>query len=230
MLSRLQLEIFLDRLMEEEGEKFLADVPHAEHLTDPLKPLNEKYYLRHRIETVKRIRLTARIDALALAKMIGQDYEAARGWSNYAAQELSHDLLYLADLRRHGYSEAQVNEIEPFPATRSMLHYLEESTERFGAIAAVAYSLFVEWNSARYSSKAVARASEHFSPEFVKGSRAHVGIDDDLDHYSMMVGIVHRLLGRQADETVLAALIRQIASYFRDYFRELSGATMDAAA
>jgi len=223
-----ELELMLDQLMEEEARKFLDTVPHAAHLTDQSQPLDEAYYVRHRIETVKRIRLTAKVDALALARMIDEDYEAARQWSRYASQELSHDLLYLEDLRHHGYSERQVDATEPFPATREMLRYLEESIERFGAIAAVAYSLFVEWNSARYSRKAVAKAASHFSRRFVKGSQAHVAIDDELDHYYVMADIAHRLSRNDSDQAILVTLIRRIASSFRDYFTQLYWATVGA--
>jgi hypothetical protein len=221
MVSRDELEQILDRLMEEEAVKFLMTVPGAAHLTDESQPLDEPYYIRHRIETIKRIRLTAKIDALALARMIEEDYGAAREWSRYAAQELNHDLLYLADLRHHGYSDEQISAMEPLEATREMVKYLEEGVERVGAIAAVAYSVFVEWNSARYSRKAVAKAQVHFSPDSVKGSSAHVSIDDDLDHYGIMVNIAHRLLLFHRDEAVLLSLIRRIASHFRDYFSEL---------
>ena len=224
MIPRDQLEIVLDKLMEEEGAKFLRSVPGAAHLTDESQPLDENYYFRHRIETVKRIRLTARTDALALERMIDEDYEAAREWAVYTAQEMNHDRLYLADLHKHGYDDKQVTAMAPFEATVAMLDYLKDNIQRQGGITAVAYSLFVEWNSARYSGKAVAKAAAHFSSEFVRGSNAHVGIDDELDHYSMMVTIAHRLLGYR-DETVLFTLIRGIAEHFRNYFTELYYAT-----
>ena len=149
MISRHELEQVLDRVMEEESEKFFKAVPQSGHLTEESGPLDENYYIRHRIETVKRIRLTAKTDALALARMIDENYEAARDWSTYTAEELSHDRLYLADLRKHGYTDGQVIATEPFGATSAMLRYLETSIERVGSIAAVAYSVFVEWNSDR---------------------------------------------------------------------------------
>lgn len=225
MISRHELDERLERVMECEAEEFLRAVPGAAHLTDESQPLDERYYLRHRIETVNRIRLTAKIDALALARMIEEDYESAREWSTYTAQELSHDQLYLADLRKHGISDQQVAATDPLPATREMVDWLAASVQRFGSIAAVAYSIFVEWNSARYSRKAVAKAEAHFAPEFVKGSKAHVAIDDDLDHYSIMVDIAHRLLAEQSDPSVLVSLLQQIATYFRTYFAELYNVT-----
>src|SRR5947209_3841623 len=75
MIDRRELALELDALMDAEAVAFLASVPHGSHLTDD-GPLDEAYYLRHRIETVKRIRITARTDAIALARMVEEDYAA----------------------------------------------------------------------------------------------------------------------------------------------------------
>ena len=99
----------LERLLVREGQRFLATVPYASHLTDPTADLNEAYYLRHRVETIKRIRLTSKVDALALACLVDQDYDAARRWSQYVAEELGHDRLFLRDLMHHGYTPGKAS-------------------------------------------------------------------------------------------------------------------------
>jgi hypothetical protein len=220
MGSREELANRLDALMEEEAAAFLDVVPYARHLTDS-EPLDTAYYIRHRIETIKRIRLTARTDAIALARMVEEDYEAARPWGRYVCEELDHDTLFLADLAKHGVSEAAVQAMPLFPATRDMIEYIERNIESEGSLAAVAYSIFVEWNSARYSQRAVEKATAAFSPDHVAGSSSHVGIDQDEDHYDVMVDIAHRLLHRRVPEDVLVRLIRDYAALFRRYFEEL---------
>ena len=125
MISPEELYRRLDEVMDKEAELFLTTVPYARHLTDVSEPLNERYYIRHRIETVKRIRMTSKTDALALAKMVQEDYESARHWSHYTAQELSHDILYLQDLRKHGCSPADVDAVDVFHSTEQMVRYLE---------------------------------------------------------------------------------------------------------
>lgn len=171
MLSRSALENAVHALMEQEVGVLLDVVPYAGHLISDREEINEAYYLRHRIETVKRIRMTSRTDALALASMVEEDYEAARWWSRYIAAELDHDRLYLRDLRRHGYLPENVAEIEPFPATVAMVHYIEESIRHAGSLAAVAYSVCVEWNSARASAAVVQKAERQFSEAHVLGAR-----------------------------------------------------------
>lgn len=227
MLSRETLEERLDEILHEEVERFIATVPYASHLTDDGQVLDEKYYLRHRVETIKRIRMTSKTDALALARMIDEDYETARSWARYTVQEMNHDLLFMKDLRAHGYTFESVASLEPFRSTREMIAYLIDRIEADGSVAAVAYSIFVEWNSERYSSRVVSKAEKQFSRHHVAGSRAHVGIDEDQDHYSMMLDIVHCLLDRsQSDEEMLFRLIRDISAHFRQYFLELYEATV----
>jgi hypothetical protein len=220
MLDRQQLSYRIDEVMEQEAALFLERVPGASHLTDG-QPLNEAYYIRHRIETIKRIRLTARTDAIALSRMVEEDYDAARPWARYVCEELEHDRLFLADLAAHGVSEAAVLATPLFTATRDMIGYLKDKIEEFGSIAAVAYSLFVEWNSIRYSLPAATKALVTFSADHVAGSLSHAGIDEEENHYDVMVDIAHRLLQYQKTEEILIQLVRDISELFRRYFDEL---------
>jgi hypothetical protein len=211
--------------MTEETERFVAEVPFASHLTDD-QELDENYYVRHRVETVKRIRLTARTDALALARMVQEDYSAARKWSRYITEELSHDVLYLRDVRQHGIPEEAALAAPPFPATVAMVRYIEEEIGRVGSLAAVAYSLLVEWSSERYSEKTVVKATRAFSVDHVKGSHSHLGIDETEDHYSMMLEVASRVLDRAGGLPVLERLVRDISAFLRRYFTELYEATV----
>jgi hypothetical protein len=165
--------------------------------------------------------LTARTDVVALARMIGEDYEAARPWARYICEELDHDILFFGDLARHGVGEARVLATPLFNATRALIDYLDGNIEKAGSVAAVAYSLFVEWNSIRYSLPAVTKAAETYSSGHVARSLSHAGIDEQENHYEVMVDIAHRLLRDGDLEAVLVRPIREIAALFRSYFEEL---------
>lgn len=225
MVDLDELSRWVDQIMTEETERFAAEVPFASHLTDD-QDLDERYYLRHRVETVRRIRLTARTDALSLARMVEEDYTAARKWSHYITEELSHDVLFLRDLRQHGVPEEAALAVPPFPATVAMVRYIEENIERVGSLAAVAYSLLVEWNSEKYSPLTVAKAERAFSRDHVKGSKTHLGIDEDEDHYRMMLDVARRLLEPAGGLPALERLIRDISAHLRQYFTELYTATV----
>lgn len=227
MVTREHLAAQLEELMEREADTYLAEVPYASHLTDAA-PLNHNYYLRHRIETVHRIRQTARIDALALARMVEEDYPAARHWGEYTSEELEHDLLYLSDLATHNINEEQVLSTPLFKSTNDMLAYMAAGLDKWGSLAAVSYSIFVEWNSARYSAPAVEKASQAYSAANVAGSKMHLGIDEVEDHYDVMVDIVHSLVKNDpAREKALFDMISAYAKFFRDYFTELYRRTVE---
>jgi hypothetical protein len=224
------LSEWLDELLVEEGERFLREVPWASHLTSEAQPLDSAYYVRHRMETVWRIWLTSRTDALALAHMVNEDYDAARKWGRYTCEELDHDRMYLADLAQHGVSESEVKARGPLPATREMLNYLEREIARIGALPAVAYSVLVEWNSEKFSAPVVDRAAAAFSEDHVAGSRTHLGIDVAESHYPMMVEIAFRLLQGRNSLATLERLIRDIAAHLRSYFVQLYEETQRAPA
>lgn len=215
---------WVDTVLVEEGQRFLDETPGATLLGDD-SPLHEAYYLRHRIETVWRIWLTARTDAIALTRMIDEDYESARSWAEYTAQELDHDRMFLSDLLAHGVTREQVVATGPFPATRAMVEDIEQAMAEWGSLPAVTYSLFVEWNSERFSARAVEKAEAAFSERHVAGSKSHVGVDLEESHLPMMLGIAGRLVERIGSRDPLEALLRRTAAHFRAYFEALHRAT-----
>jgi hypothetical protein len=226
--SVAELHAALEPVIEAEVRLFLDRTPAASHLTDPAQPLDLTYYLRHRVETVKRIWLTSRTDALALAAMVDEDYDAARLWAPYVSEELGHDLLFLRDLRAHGVSLDDVRSTPLFPSTTAMVAQLEREIEALGSLPAVAYSLFVEWNSERYSARVTEKAERQFGADRERGSRSHLGIDEAEGHYVTMVRIAAALL-RTTPFSQLERLTRDIAGHFRGYFGELHAATLGGA-
>lgn len=210
----------IDALLIAENNRFLAEVLSAPHLTDET-PLNERYYLRHRIETIKRIRMTAHTDALALAAMVHEDYDAARLWARYICVELDHDRMFYDDLAHHGVSRHQVDVTPELPATRALDEYLRRRIARDGAIAAVAYSVFVEWNSARFSRRAIEKARAAFGDSHIGGSVSHLEVDEDEDHYETMVDVAGRLTSDPGREQAFRDDLSEIAKLFRHYFHDL---------
>lgn len=224
------LRTALEHVLNQEADIFSLTVPRARHLTTKMEPLDLTYYLRHRIETVHRIRETARTDALALAAMVTEDYTAARRWADYTDQEMNHDKLYLADLAKHGWAEEAVLGVPPFPSTQNMLKSLTYRIAQFGSIPAVAYSILVEWNSSKASGLTVDRACTASSGDHVKGARAHLEIDISHCHYDMMLDVANSVLrARGYNVHLLESLVRESAAFLRAYFVELHSYTLSAA-
>ncbi|MEX4005323.1 hypothetical protein AB4Y38_41590 [Paraburkholderia sp. EG285A] len=226
MNTRSGLAQRVDDLLVSEVEQILACVPYSAHLISGDQELDEEYYVRHRIETIRRIRLTARIDALALARMIEEDYDSSRLWGRYTAEELNHDILFRNDLRYRGCSDETIDGIGPLQATRDLIAYLARRLDEIGSLAAVAYSLFVEWNSERVSALVVARAERRFSAQHLKGARRHLHIDRRAGHYPIILAIAQKLVVREEDERHLFTTLKDLACLFGEYFRELHDVTV----
>ncbi len=219
--SITELASWIDSIMITEGKRFLSEVPRASHLTDE-SPLDINYYVRHRIEAIWRIWLTARTDALSLVHMLNEDYDAARPWATYIAEELDHDTMFLDDLAQHGITADQVREIGPFTSTTKMVSNIEKKIEEMGSLPAVAYSLFVEWNADRFSARAVNKAEAFLSPSHIAGAKRHAEFDIQESHYPMILEISGRLLSKDTSRiSNLEHLVKEIAADFRAYFTEL---------
>lgn len=219
-MKKKELERSIDIFLRAETRRLLEMVPTANHLSNTAQPLDDSYYVRHRIETVKRIWFTSRTDAISLAEMILEDYEAARWWSKYISQELNHDLLYLRDLECHGLSHSDVKNTPPFISTLVIIDYIEKEIKKVGSIAAVIYSIWVEWNSDKISNAVVMRAQNRYSGSFIKGARAHVQIDINEDHYQVMLRVVNKLLQSRKPD-IIFVLLHNFTNLFANYFAEL---------
>jgi hypothetical protein len=209
-------------VLTEENQLFRTLVPRADHFSATSdQPLHTAYYLRHRIETVHRIRATAKTDALALACMVDEDYDAARLWAHYLEQEMNHDRLFLEDLSRHNISREQVLSTPWFGSTAELVRYLTTRIASYGSLPAVTYSVFVEWNAERFSRVVVDRAAAAFSADHVKGARAHVGIDDKDGHVETMIQVAYRIVAKRGTSDLMFVLLREISALLRAYFTEL---------
>lgn len=212
----------IDRIMVNECILFANCVPRADHLSRSKAPLDLAYYLRHRIETVRRIWETARTDAIALGVMIREDYDAARLWAEYLREEMNHDKLYLSDLAKHGITAEMVAATRPFASTEQLIATLERRIMQLGSLPAVAYSVFVEWNSKHAAPLAAERAAAAFGPNCVKGAKAHIAIDERDQHDDMMLEVARAVVtARNYSIDLLAALLAEYGALFRAYFAEL---------
>ncbi len=211
----------IDNLFKSELEVYFDTVDYADHLINKQQGLDEKYYLRHRIETVKRIRMTTFTDSLALSQISKIDYDLARKWGLYTIQEMNHDKMFLTDIKKHDLSSEYVHSIEPFQATKNMGEYLTEVVSRGEPLGALGYSLFVEWNSDQYSPAVVEKAEEKYSAKHVKGSKAHVKFDVNEDHLEMIFQISYALLKSDAHFADFIVVLKNISRLFREYFQEL---------
>jgi hypothetical protein len=80
----------------------------------------------------------------------------------------------------------------------------------------------VEWNSARFSRRAVEKARDTYGVSHVGGSLSHLEVDEGEDHYESMVGVAERLTRDARHYELFFEDLTEIAKLFRRYFHELS--------
>lgn len=220
----MDLEKQIDSYLMEKINEFWVNVPYGKHLLDNDQPLNKNYYIRHRIETIKRIRLTSKMDSIALSKIIDQHYDSARKWGLYTIQEMNHDNMFIKDLNQHGVKNEYIDSIDAFQSTKSMVNYLiEKINDSNSGLPAVCYSLFVEWNADKFSKNVVNRISSEYSDKYVSGARRHIEFDNQHDHYSIILKLAEKLT--QTREQIFLFLDK-INDFFCQYFVELHRETV----
>lgn len=215
--------VHVDDVLKNKVKDIFNRVPSVKHLIDRDTDLNEKYYVRHRIETVKRIYATAKTDALALYNMIDLNYDASRLWAKYLEEEMNHDKLFLLDVGKFGVSKEDVINTAPFNATNELITYLERSMRSEGPISAVAYSVCVEWNSEKVAGRVAEKVKSKYGKEYVKGVHAHTKIDENEDHLGEMLEIAEMILNT-SEMTIerFSEILLEIMDVLSNYFVELN--------
>jgi hypothetical protein len=184
--------------------------------------IDRKYYRRHLVETVLRIRLNNEVDAFALYKIGFKDNHLAQILAQYLAEEYGHEGLFLRDIEKFGLTAEQVDSIQPLHSTDKLIGYLYLSIERDGPLPTMVWNWFVEWYSDRYNKTITEAAARAFGHESVKGSLGHIQYDESHDHDDLMWGAVQRAIdgwgGPDKAETYLRNFIGLIGNYFDELY------------
>jgi hypothetical protein len=184
------------------------------------------YYRRHLMETVIRIRLNNEVDAFCLHKIAHDDHKLAGQLATYLAEELGHEDLFLADLKRLGVSREQLDATPPFIATRKLIGFMYHSIDKDGPMPTMTWNWLVEWYSDKFNKTIAQKAAAEFGDQSVKGSMAHLGIDDHEDHVSLMFGTVEATIHSDKDVTRAKEYLTTYVELVVEYFQELYDATI----
>ncbi|MGQ0576056.1 MAG: iron-containing redox enzyme family protein [Pseudonocardia sp.] len=207
-------------LMEEQ----FARVPrmrefHAGTWTD------REYYVRHLVETLLRIRLNNVVDSYALYRAATRNDPLAPALVRYLAEEWGHEHMFMRDLRRFGLTEAQVDAMSVLRSTEYLMGFLRLAVDQEGPAPTSIWNFLVEWYSDRYNGVITAHAAATYGAEMVRGSHAHLDIDDTHDHADMMWRTVQEAVAAWSGSD---AALRHLETFVRligDYFQELHDTT-----
>lgn len=217
---RAKLDSYLDGKMAE----WAATVPYANHLES--KKLDSKWYRRHTIEHVWRIRLSRSAHTKALHEITKISPEAAQLYAEYQAEEMNHDVLFRQDIKALGVTDEELLATEPFLATRLLQGFFYFLTEHEGPLGVVASSYLVEYTTSKLTPRQIKSMKETLGEEKIKGQLAHINTDVGDDHAGEMWRILRYLIHQESDVEKVLRYFDDIQTILALYFRELYEATV----
>lgn len=221
---RRRLDQYLDKKMAE----WAATVPYANHLEN--RKLDSRWYRRHTIEHVWRIRLSRSAHCKALHAITKISPEAAQLYAHYQAEEMNHDTLFAQDCKALGVTQQELEGTEPFLATRLLQGFFYFIAEHENPIGVVASSYLVEYTTAKLTPRQIKSMKESLGEDKIKGQLAHINTDVGDDHAGEMWRILRYLIRSEADVDQVLRYFDDIQTILALYFRELYEATVGTTA
>ena len=225
-LKQLRQEV--DSFLDGQIEKFNASVPYAQHFEKDAQ-VDPGYYRRHLIETAYRIRLLRIAESKALAEIAKITPEGAQIWANYEMEEMIHDEMFVADLRRAlGCTREQALEetmkVEPYLSTKLLAGFFSYLLDHEGPLGVVAYSYLVEYVNVKLDPKKIAGMRKSLGDDKIKGQIAHNHTDENDDHPGEVWKVIGHLLRDQADIDALYRYLDEhqkvLVLFFEEMYRD----------
>ncbi|MFG1999002.1 iron-containing redox enzyme family protein [Spirillospora sp. NPDC048911] len=186
---------------------------------------DREYFVRHKTETVLRIRLNNEVDSYALFKVGSKDDALAAKLAQYLAEEYGHENMFTRDLVKFGLTLDELNATPVFPSTAKLMGYLRLAADSRGPAPTTVWDWFVEWYSDRYNQTILNKATAEFGREYTRGSQTHLDFDEEHDHDELMFKTVSLAVdGFGSPEQAYQDLVTYI-DLIGDYFAELYEAT-----
>ncbi|SAK92189.1 hypothetical protein AWB75_06513 [Caballeronia catudaia] len=214
----------LDRYLDAKMAEWAATVPYANHLES--RKLDSRWYRRHTIEHVWRIRLSRSAHCKALHAITQISPEAAQLYGQYQSEEMNHDQLFMQDCKALGVTQEELLATEPFLATRLLQGFFYFLCEHESPLGVVASSYLVEYTTAKLTPRQIESLRTTLGDEKIKGQLAHINTDVGDDHAGEMWRILRYLIHSEEDVEKVLRYFDDIQTILAMYFRELYETTV----
>ena len=204
----------------QEMEKMFDKVPYTREFHKGEK-IDLKYYIRHVIEIILRIKLNNEVDAYSLYKLGYKDNLLSKKLATYLSEEYGHEAFFMSDLRALGLNEEQVNNTSPFFSTRKLIGYLYFSIMQDGPMPTMVWNWLVEWYSDTYNMIITKKAAKEFGKDKVLGSLKHLSFDESHDHLSLMFSTIEATVKNEHDSEKVKMYLSNFIVLIGEYYFEL---------
>ncbi|MCV3211944.1 iron-containing redox enzyme family protein [Plectonema radiosum NIES-515] len=220
---RQEIDAFLDRQI----EKWQQTIPFANHFED--EQVNQRYYQRHLIETVWRIRLLRVVESKAIAEIAKQSPEAAQIWANYEMEEMLHDELFIQDLEKAGVSREDLLNTEPYLSTKLLVGFFSYLLDHEGSLGVLAYSYLVEYVNVKMEPKKIDAMKKSIGENQIGGQIAHSYTDTNDDHPGEVWNAIRYIIKNEQDIANLKKYLEEQQEILAMYFREIYADIVESA-
>lgn len=212
-----QIDVLLDKMLQKfydnvEGAKYLLSNPNVD----------EDYYKRHIIEIIVRLRMKRTIDALTIHYFTKKDPFLAKKWAQYTDDEMLHDEMFGADLKRMGVSKDEIYSTEPMFSTKLLQGYFYYGLEHEGRpLASLCSSYFIETLSLKTQPAWLENVEKQKGLDAVKGHKSHIQHDIEDDHSSFVWNVVASFIKSDKDKEDVINHINNVFKLFCAFYTEL---------
>lgn len=217
----------IDNLIDLQIDKWEQTVPFATHFEGEL--INQRYYQRHLIETVWRIRLLRVVESKAIAEIAKQSPEAAQIWANYEMEEMLHDELFIQDLEKAGVSREELLNTEPYLSTKLLVGFFSYLLDHEGPLGVLAYSYLVEYVNVKMEPKKIDAMKKSIGVAQIGGQIAHSYTDTNDDHPGEVWNAIRYIIKNEQDIASLKKYLQEQQEILAMYFREIYADLVDSA-
>ncbi|MBW4565628.1 MAG: iron-containing redox enzyme family protein [Mojavia pulchra JT2-VF2] len=217
----------IDNLIDLQIDKWEQTVPFATHFEGEL--INQRYYQRHLIETVWRIRLLRVVESKAIAEIAKESPEAAQIWANYEMEEMLHDELFIQDLEKAGISREELLNTEPYLSTKLLVGFFSYLLDHEGSLGVLAYSYLVEYVNVKKEPKKIDAMKKTIGVDKIGGQIAHSYTDTNDDHPGEVWNAIRYIIKDDEDIASLKRYLQEQQEILAMYFREIYADIVESA-
>lgn len=220
--NALPLRERVDACLEGMIQKFYQDAPMASYQKESHE-INLKYFIRHTIETILRIRHKRMIDALVIHYFTKHNPKLAKSWANYTEDEMLHGHMFANDVfKLAGLTMEDIrSNYEPLFATKLLNGYFYFTLEHEGPMAAITSAYFLEYTTRKTQPIWLDNLERVLGKENLLGARGHVNHDIRDNHNDFVWDVLKALVQKPEDERKLFQHLHHVYGLFVAYFLDV---------
>jgi len=211
----------IDEALTSMVDRFYTNVSGSTYLKDS-KEINVDYYKRSVVEIILRLRMKRTIDALTIHYFTKHNPYLAKKWAQYTEDEMLHDRMFAADIKRLGMSTDDIYTTEPYFSTKLLQGYFYYGLEHEGRpLASLVSSYFIEKMSILTQPSWMENVENVLGKGSAKGHLSHIQHDLEDDHSDFVWNVLSTFIEGDKDKEIISRHLEGVFQLFCMYYTEI---------